>query len=67
MELYTKSYNKEWNRIVHLYVKRQDDLYTHINDTMTCKLVLVRSGNDVILCNNKKLHVIAPALFFLNQ
>ena len=67
MELYTKSYDKEWNRIVHLYVKRQDDLQTHINDSNTCKLVLVRSGNDVMLCNHKKIHVIAPALLFFNH
>jgi len=67
MELYTRSYDKEWNRIVHLYVKRKDDLKTHINDPGTCKLVLVKKGNGVMTCNNMKLHVIAPALLFFNH
>lgn len=67
MELYTRSYIKEWNRIVHLYVKRQDDLKTFINDPDTCKLVLVKAGNGVITCNDKKIHVIAPALLFFNH
>ncbi|HPU63172.1 MAG TPA: AraC family transcriptional regulator, partial [Mobilitalea sp.] len=67
MELYTRSYDREWNRIVHLYVKRQDDLKTYINDSGTCKLVLVKKGNGVVLCNNKKIHVIAPALLFFNH
>lgn len=67
MELFTRSYDKEWNRIVHLLVKRQDDLRSYINDSSTCKLVLVKAGNGVILCNNKKIHVIAPALLFFNH
>lgn len=67
MELYTKSYDKEWNRIVHLSVKRQDDFQTHVNDTNTCKLVLAKTGNGVILCNHKKIHIIAPALLFFNH
>jgi len=67
MELFTRSYDKAWNRIVHLYVKRQDDLRTHINDDTTCKLVLVKAGNGVLLCNQKKVHVIAPALLFFNH
>lgn len=67
MELYTGSYDREWNRIVYLFVKRQDDLKMHINDGDTCKLVLVKAGNGVIICNQKKIHIIAPALLFFNH
>lgn len=67
MELFTRSYDREWNRIVHLYVKRQDDLKTYINDACACKMVLVKSGNGVILCSGKKMYVIASALLFFNH
>ena len=67
MELLTRSYDKEWNRIVYLYVNRQDDLFTYINDPMTCKIALIYKENIVVFCNKKKIHVTAPALLFLNH
>lgn len=67
MELFTRSYDRDWNRIVHLFVNRQDDLHTTIHDSLTCKIVLIDKESIDIRCNHKKLHVLAPALLFLNH
>lgn len=67
MELLTRSYDKNWNRIVHLYVNRDDDLKTTIDDPTTCKAVLIESGNLLLQCNEREITITAPALLFLNH
>lgn len=67
MELLTRSYDRNWNRIVYLYVNRNDDLSTTIHDTATCKIAFIKEGSLALHINESAVAVTAPALLFLNH
>ena len=66
LNLYTKSYDTEWNRIVYLKILNEN-AYHHLNDTQSCKLILFSGGNGLIECNNRMLQVSSPAIICLNH
>lgn len=67
MELFTRSYDKEWNRIVDLYVSKDKGISKYIKDDSTCKIVLIEKGEVTVLRDSKKYDLKAPAFFFLSQ
>jgi AraC family L-rhamnose operon regulatory protein RhaS len=67
MDLYTRSYDNDWNRIVYLKVLEGRDAISGMKDPQTCKLILVLEGNGMIECNNRLLYINAPALMCINQ
>jgi len=67
MDLFTKSHDREWNRIVFLKVLEDNDAISYMNDRETCKMILILSGNGAIECNNRVLHIVAPALLCINH
>lgn len=67
MELLTRSYNKDWNRIVYLKVLENEDAIRCINDPHTCKLILILDGNGFIKCNSKEAFIVAPSVICLNH
>ena len=50
MELYTKSFWKDWDRIVDIYPQRCTDLPDYINDDSTYKLLILEKGVLQIGC-----------------
>jgi AraC family L-rhamnose operon regulatory protein RhaS len=67
MDLFVKSHDKDWNRIVFLKVLEGKEAVSVLNDRETCKIVLILNGNGMIKCNNNLLYVMAPALLCLNH
>ena len=67
MELYTKSQDVNWNRIVDLYVDTKHDLSPYINDESTFKLLVVESGVLHVMEKEKIRYVMAPAIVLLSN
>lgn len=67
MELYTKSQDVNWNRIVDLYVDTKHDLSTYMNDESTFKLLVVESGVLHVKEKEKIRYVMAPAIVLLSN
>lgn len=67
MTLFTKSNQKDWNRVVYLKILEGEEAIKNLNDKETCKIVLILKGNGAINSNNCMHHVIAPALVCINQ
>lgn len=66
-ELFTRSYDREWNRIVFLKVMEGKEAIDSMNDRQTCKMILIQEGNGILECNHLLLHITAPAVLLLNQ
>ncbi len=67
MDLCTKSFNKYWNRIVDLYVDREQDCSPYINDSNTFKLLIVKSGVLHVKEEEKIRYIVAPAIILLSN
>lgn len=67
MDLFTKSYDTDWNRIVYLKVLENREAALHIKDSTTCKLVLLLEGHSAITYNGKPTFVHAPSVICLNH
>lgn len=60
MKLFTENKDKSWNRIVYLYVNKDDDLKSWINDKENCKLIIIKRGNGLAQIN-KKIYVLTTS------
>jgi AraC-type DNA-binding domain-containing proteins len=67
MELFTRSYIKEWNRIVYFKVLENEEVIQAIHDKTTCKIILFTKGIGGVECNDKLITISAPALICLNE
>jgi len=67
MDLFTRSYDKNWNRIVYLKVLENGEACLHLNDDQTCKLILFLEGNATITYNRQTAFIIAPSVICLNH
>lgn len=67
MELFTRSYVKEWNRIVYFKVLENEEVIHATHDQTTCKIILITKGIGGVECNDKLLTISAPALICLNE
>jgi len=67
MDLFTRSYDKDWNRIVYLKVLENQEACLHLKDDKTCKLILLLEGNPTIRYNNQTAFIIAPSVLCLNH
>ncbi len=67
MDLCTKSTDIYWNRIVDLYVDREQDCSLYINDGNTFKLLIVKSGVLHIKEEEKIRYIVAPAIILLSN
>ena len=65
MELFTRSHDPLWNRIVHIAVRQCQGMAKEINDMNTYKLLLVEEGVLTMECDAVKQMVAAPALILL--
>lgn len=65
MELFTRSYDKEWNRIVHIYVEQCEGVSEYINDKDTYKILTLDKGSISYMHEGMKRMVSAPAVFML--
>lgn len=66
MELFTKSKDVNWNRIVNLFVNEKDDLKTMINDRTTCKIIIIQSGAGIVKIDDRSFVISAPMIICLN-
>ena len=55
MDLFTKSKDVNWNRIVNLFISENDDLNKNINDKDTCKLIIVTNGAGIAQIDKKTI------------
>lgn len=67
MDLLTRSYDKDWNRIVYLKVLENQEAFLHMSDDQTCKLILLLEGNSTIRCNCQSAFIVAPSILCLNH
>ncbi|GAE87581.1 helix-turn-helix transcriptional regulator [Acetivibrio straminisolvens] len=67
MDLFTRSYDKDWNRIVYLKVLENQEACFHLKDDQTCKLILFLEGNSTITYNNQTAFITAPSVLCLNH
>lgn len=67
MDLFTRSYDKDWNRIVYLKVLENQEARLQLNDDKTCKLIFLLDGNSTITYNRQTASIIAPAVICLNH
>ena len=65
MELFTRSYDREWNRIVHIYVHSCEGIPEFINDKDTYKIMALDEGNLSYECGGQKKIIAAHAVFVL--
>lgn len=66
-ELFTRSYDKQWNRIVHLKEMGQEEASCLLSENQSCKLLLFEKGSGVIEVNHQLLHITAPTVVCINQ
>ena len=66
MDLFTKSKDVNWNRIVNLFISENDDLNKNINDKDTCKLIIVTNGAGIAQIDKKTIVISAPMLICIN-
>lgn len=62
MELFTRSYDIEWGRIVDLSVEKTNGVSQYVNDDTTYKLVVVDSGTLTVSNGDAQTVLLAPAL-----
>lgn len=67
MELFTRSYDREWNRIVDLIVFNDKGISKYINDDTTYKFVLLDKGELTIEKEGVNTQAKAPAFFVLSE
>lgn len=65
MELFTRSHDPLWKRIVHIAVRQCQGMAKEINDMNTYKLLVVDEGSLTMECDGVKQMVAAPALILL--
>lgn len=65
MELFTRSHDPLWNRIVHITVVQGGGVAKKINDMSTYKMLVVDEGSLTMDCDGVKQMVAAPALILL--
>lgn len=66
MELFTRSKDINWNRIVDICINQNDDLNKYIKDKDTCKLIIITSGAGIAEINGKDFILASPMLVCLN-
>lgn len=66
-ELFTRSYDLNWGRIVELYIEKGTSVSQYINDHSTCKVVIIEKGELVLEMEGAKYEIKAPAFFVLNN
>ncbi len=67
MQLFTKSYDPEWGRIVNIFVARCDGVSEYINDKETYKILTLDQGTLSYEKGGIKKVVSAPAVFMLTD
>lgn len=67
MQLYTKSKDIYFDRIVDLFVDERQDLSPDINDITTFKLLILKSGVLHFKEQGKTRYVLAPAMILLSH
>lgn len=67
MDLFTRSYDREWNRIVDMIVFNDKGISQYINDRATFKFVLLEKGEITIGKENDEKTLKAPAFFLLSE
>jgi len=65
MELFTRSHDPLWNRIVNITVVQDRGVSKNINDANTYKLLVVDEGSLTMDCDSVKQMVAAPAMILL--
>lgn len=65
MELFTRSHDPLWNRIVNIAVAQDGGVSKNINDGNTYKLLVVDEGSLTMDCEGVKQMVAAPAMILL--
>lgn len=66
MELFTRSKDVNWNRIVNLFYNENDDLDVLIKDENTCKIIFITSGTGIASINDKVFVISSPMIITLN-
>lgn len=67
MELFTRSYDKEWNRIVNIYVHQCQGIPEFINDKDTYKILALDEGTLTYESKGQKKMVSAPCIFVMTD
>ena len=66
-ELFTRSYNREWNRIVNLVVLDAEKGLPYISDASTYKILLLKKGTLKLQQREKSCIVPAPAVLLFDE
>lgn len=67
MELYTKSLDPLWGRIVHIAVVKTRGVVKEVNDKNTYKILMVDEGTLTMECEGIKQNISAPAMILLAE
>lgn len=67
MELFTRSYDKEWNRIVNIYVHQCRGIPEFINDKDTYKIMALDEGTLSFESEGQTKMVSAPSVFVMTD
>ena len=67
MKLYTECFWDDWDRIVDIYVEKDDRFPEYINDDTTYKIVAVEKGTFGLKINGRDYSVKAPAIILLSN
>lgn len=65
MEMFTRSKDPLWNRIVHISTVKSEGVVDNLNDMNYYKLFVLDEGNITMDCSGIKQRVAAPALILL--
>ena len=66
-ELFTRSYDKEWGRIVNIFVDRCEGVSVYINDDSTYKILALDEGTLIIRYKDREKLLVAPAVVLLTE
>ncbi len=67
MKLYTECFWDDWDRIVDIYVEKNDRVPEYINDEKTYKIVVVEKGTFGLKIDKRDYTVKAPAIIMLSN
>lgn len=67
MKLYTKSYNPDWGRIVHMVVEKSDKLSDIIKDKTVFKIIVHEKGEIELSEGGKSFTVKEPSLIMISD
>lgn len=67
MKLYTECFWDDWDRIVDIYVEKNDRFPEYINDETTYKIVVVEKGTLSLKMDGRDYVAKAPALILLSN